>query len=523
MKVLLVDDEIFTIRMLQNIIPWKEMGMELIGYAQNGEEAYEKVLKESPDIVVSDIRMPGMDGLEFLKRVHSYNPAIKSILMSAYADFSYVKEGMKLGCSDYILKPIDESELEQALRKVILAIQGEKEQEKVISKSVKQLDALNLYHYMRTGQGKNKILKSWQSYRIHTFRVFIVQINSATIDEYICSANIEIGHEGYITGVLEHSLAECISRYVIFDYEEGCWAVITEEPQKVSCYEMAQKMIRDIAAEMGIPLEVCFSSSGSCLEEVPRLYEEVRNLNKYRFYIGEKEILGYGYNCRKEELDEIKNIGILKDMEQAVKNGNQKEAVSILNEVLELSADRYIGRWEEYYELCYQIVLIVRKYTTRDMVSEEAYRKMEEITYEQLAALPSLKELRTKMRELLECVSASAKRRQDRTYSKPVKESIELIEKHYSQNLSLEEICAKIAVSKNYFCYLFKRETGMSLWNYLTVVRLQHAKKLLEETELKSYEIAFQVGYDNPSYFSKIFKKYENMTPNEYRESKKVI
>ncbi|MGN0311563.1 MAG: helix-turn-helix domain-containing protein, partial [Lachnospiraceae bacterium] len=100
---------------------------------------------------------------------------------------------------------------------------------------------------------------------------------------------------------------------------------------------------------------------------------------------------------------------------------------------------------------------------------------------------------------------------------------LDIIKEKYNRNLSLEDICQEVSVSKNYFCYLFKRETGMSLWNYLTVVRLQHARELLEKTDLRSYEIAFQVGYENPSYFSTLFKKYEHMSPNEYREQNRNI
>lgn len=113
MKVLLVDDEIFTIRMLQSLIHWKELGLEITGCAQDGQEAYEKTVRENPDIIISDIRMPGMSGLELLKKVKQYNGGIRVILMSAYADFSYVQEGMKSGCCDYILKPVDEGELKR--------------------------------------------------------------------------------------------------------------------------------------------------------------------------------------------------------------------------------------------------------------------------------------------------------------------------------------------------------------------------------------------------------------------------
>lgn len=432
MKVLLVDDEIFTIRMLQSVISWSEMGLELMGYAQNGEDAYSMVLEETPDIIISDVRMPGMDGLEFLRKVYAFNPGIKTILMSAYADFSYVKEGLKLGCSDYILKPVDETELEHSLRKVIYTIQGEKEQEKVVAKSVKQLDNMNLYRYMKTGYGKNKILKLEQETGLKEYCVFMIRINNMTMNEYSSAANIELFQEGYYSRILEKIAAGCCERAYVFDYEENCWTLLLGGITEPDRETVAKRLAEELKRELGFSVNICFSVFGHGLEELPGLYDEVQNLIKYSFYIGDEEILGYDYNCSREELSEVRAIGMLRDMERAVKNENTEAAES-----------------------------------------------------------------------------------------KPVKDSIELIEKNYNQNLSLEDICAQAHVSKTYFCYLFKREMGMSVWNYLTVVRLQRAKELLERTQLRSYEIAFQVGYDNPSYFSKVFKKYENMTPNEYRESRR--
>lgn len=442
MKVLLVDDEIFTIRMLQSLIHWKELGLEITGCAQDGQEAYEKTVRENPDIIISDIRMPGMSGLELLKKVKQYNGGIRVILMSAYADFSYVQEGMKSGCCDYILKPVDEGELETSLRKVVLEIQGQKEQEKVISKSVEQLDKIRLYQYMKTGHGKNKLKKPGQPYpvKFQRYSVFLMQIDPDTIDEYNASRNIEMGEEGYVTRILEQILSLRTRNFMVFDYEEGCWTILLEELEGAKREETAEILIENMRADMGIQMNICFSSVGRGMEELPSLFEEVKNLSKYRFYVGEEAILGCGYNCKKEEIQELCEIGTEKD--KADRSGNQESG----------------------------------------------------LLSEQVAS-----------------------------YSTPVRESLALIEERYNENLSLEEICEKIAVSKTYFCYLFKRETGMSLWNYLTFVRLNHARELLETTELKNYEIAFQVGYENPSYFSRLFKKYEGVTPNEYRAAKRNI
>ena len=521
LKVLLVDDEIFTIRMLQSVIHWEELGLEIIGYAQNGETAYEMTVREKPDIIISDICMPGMDGLAFLKKVRSYAPETKAILMSAYADFSYVKDGMKLGCSDYILKPIDETELEQALRKVIHAIHGEKEQKQVISKSARQLDHMNLYQYMRTGHGKNKIIKMQSDPGWHSYCVYLVQTNSSTMDEYTGSVSIGMGHEGYFARVLEEAAASLSEQYSVFDYEENCWIMLLADGAGRKREEAAREILERMHTETGLQMNICFSSAGHSLEELPGLYEEVRNLSKYSFYIGEEEILGYGYNCDKRELNEIRELGILKELRQAMKNGNKEAAVSILNEVLEVPSRHYPDALERIYGFCYQVVLEVKKQLADYPALMERYAGLLETSYEELAALSSLKELKTKLLSILETAFLIPDQQEERVYSRPVAECIQIIEQRYHENLSLEEICAEIAVSKNYFCYLFKRETGISLWNYLTGVRLQHAKQLLEETELKSYEIAFRVGYDNPSYFSKMFKKYENRTPNEYRESRR--
>ncbi len=428
-KVLLVDDEIFTIRMLQNIMPWAELGMQVVGYAQNGTEAYKKTVTERPDIIISDIRMPGMDGLEFIKKVRDFDSGIQTILMSAYADFSYVKEGIRLGCSDYILKPIDEVELEQVLQKVTQEIRGKKEQEKALQRSEERLGQMNLYQYMKTRYRKNNVWKSKRFSWMQGYCVYMLQLHNATIKEYDNSSNIQMDHEKYITSILEKLLLSYQRQFQIFDYEEGCWIIILGGGEDFKREDIAWDMDACMKKEAGLQMQISFSSIGGNIDELPALYDEVCNLSRYSFYVGDTNILGYGYNCKKEELDEVRHIDMIRELDFA----------------------------------------------------EDSL--------------------------------------QTGTYSKPVRESLQLIETKYDQNLSLEEICREIAVSKNYFSYLFKRETGMNLWNYLTTVRLQHAKQLLEETELKSYEIAFQVGYDNPSYFSKIFRKYENMTPNEYRES----
>ncbi|MFW5629543.1 MAG: response regulator transcription factor [Acetivibrio ethanolgignens] len=437
MKVLLVDDEMIAIKMLKKLIPWGELGLELMGYAKDGNEAYQMVLKEMPDIIITDIRMGNMDGLQLVERVFNLSKNVKILLTSAYADFDFAKEAIRLGCSDYILKPVDEDELEEALRKMIEDIRGKQNERKLIDRSEKQLWMLELYKYMKSSSHANKALKYKKDYDFDflDYIVFLIQRDSSSIDEYINTSSIEMLQEKYVLHILERVVGEEYKKkFLFFDYEDDTWILIVEKTAAEEMMDTGRRLAEVLQEELNLNVLFCFSTQGKSLEELPDLYGQVKSLQKYAFYIGDEKILGYNYNCVGAEIEQIREIGAKREAEYSIK---QKE-----------------------------------------------------------------KETKKK-------------------FSKPVEESLQFIEANYNKNLSLDEICENVAVSKNYFCYLFKRELGVSLWNYLTQIRLGQAKRLLEETDLKTYEIAFEVGYDNPSYFSKIFKKLESVTPNEYRAGKR--
>lgn len=513
MKVLLVDDEMLTIRMFQNLIPWNEWGLELVGYAQSGQQALEMIIKDLPDIIISDIKMPGMNGLDLLEIINDLSLNIKTILVSAYADFSYVKEAMKLGGSDYILKPVDEAELGQAIRKVLHEIEGMKEQEKVVANSVKQVNKINLYRYMKTGHGLNKILKSDPSYGVgmKRFSLFLVQMDYGSINDYDMTQNIQMVQGGYIIKILEKNLSRYMVESSIFDYEDSKWFIFLEDILSVERHEIAKEIIDWLIKEAGIHVNVYFSTFTDELRKLPILYKEVKNLSKYSFYIGDESVIGYGYNCDRHDLDQVRNVGILKDMEKALSDRNTQDAFAIINEIFSLSSNDSPEDKKYIYDLCKQIVELTHRLIPTYMNENiKEYR-----------TVGTLKKLKRTMIDFIETIPEMSEGQAKKDSNKAVEEGKRLIEERYNENLSLDEICSEIAISKNYFCYLFKRETGMSIWNYLTIVRLQHAKRLLEETQLRSYEIAFRVGYDNPSYFSKLFKKYELQSPNEYRKHKR--
>ncbi|MFZ7942690.1 response regulator transcription factor [Neobacillus sp. 19] len=516
-KVLLVDDEILTIRMLQRLIDWERFNLELVGYAQDGLEAYNAYLKYEPHIIITDIQMPNMTGIEFIKKVRAINKQTEIILVSAYGDFSNIQTAMKMGCSDYILKPIDEQELHDAIKKVSEKMDGEKEQRRIIDKSESQLKKMELRYYMKTGVHSQHIMKLQEGYHFNfeRYHILVFEINHNTMDEFVTMQSIESMQMSYIIHVMEDKLKDY--KNILFEFEENSWVILLSDIEQEELVSLSKEMISTLKNQFNINVKACFSDTVNGLMELPLQYKEIKLLCRYNFYLDTEEILGCGYNCQKDDFKEIQSRTLAKEVEEALKLKDLTNAEKIVNEIFQLSKSMNPFELNHIYEICFEMILILKKAISAKSKKTEKMMEILSISYQDLLKLKSINSLQDFMRHRME-ETLNQKKEVKGKYSQLVEESIKILESHYNESLSLEDICNQISVSKNYFCYLFKREVGISLWQYLTELRLEKAKELLLETDMKNYEISFQVGYDNPSYFSMLFKKYESMTPNEFRK-----
>lgn len=519
-KVLLVDDEIITIRMLQNLIDWKKYNLELIGYAQDGLKAAEMFLKYEPDIVISDIRMPNMTGIELVKKIRALNKDTAFILISAYSDFSYISEAMKIGCSDYILKPIDEQELDEALKKVVEKVSGQNEQKEIIEKGKWQTRNHMLQSFMKTGSNLNYIINKKMDYPINfgNFHIVMLQLNYKTIDEYANMQHIESIKISYISLIFKEVLQGYA--HILFDYEYDSWVVLLSDIAQEKLLALSNQIKEQFKKQFEINVDVCFSDVISQLESLPLHYSKVKLLSRYSFYVESEDILGYGYNCNENKFNQIRGLDLVKEMEEALVGNDRIKAEKILNEVFYLSKNINPVSLNLVYDMCYQIVIIIKKIILEKSNQTEEMRVILKLNFDDLQYYKSVVSFKSFMWETVDLVLTGIGEDQEK-FSDIVEEGIHILKENYNKNISLDTICTEISVSKNYFSYLFKREVGISVWTYLTELRLEKAKKLLKETNMKNYEISSQVGYENPSYFSMLFKNYESMTPSGYRKQNK--
>lgn len=519
LSAIIADDEILSIKMMENILDWESLGIRIVGTAQNGLEALNLCHSEDPNIIITDIKMPTLNGLEFIKKARITNPEAEFILISAYADFDYVKKAIELGCSNYILKPIDELELEQTLKKIIAKISDKKTAEKNAVKNRIEHDRQVLHRYMSTGANPLAAGKSVSSLHLNleSYTLFSFNLTEQSMNDYIENGLQLDAQMGFIMERMS-AVMEAFGHCVLFDYKDYSWTAILSGACPLEWLpECASKMIAFFAEEIRMDIHVCFSSRGCRLDELPELYKRLAHLSRYSAYIGDEQILGYGYNIVETQFQQVDFLAYTKQLVEALNQNETGEVARIIEEVLLLSCKSNPASLHLFIDFYYNAFCAIREKLIKENRLKEQHQYILNLSHQDISDISTADEMSRFMNRILQLLSIENPQTVRTRYSELVYAGIQYLNEHYDRNLSLEEICTELSVSKNYFSYLFKRETGWNLWGYLTEIRLNKSKELLRTTDYKSYEIAYMVGYDNPSYFSKLFKKSTGQTPNEYR------
>jgi two-component system response regulator YesN len=514
LKTLLVDDERLSLQMMKGIIDWGSFGIEIADTAMDGMEALDKFIKLSPGLIITDIRMPRLNGLEFIKKVREINDQTEILLISAYADFGYVKEAISLGCANYLLKPVDETELQKTLQAIVSKIASRDISRRLVDKSEAMKKRQILREYMKTGFRSVKALELLKDMGAPPMALMDVKLQHETINEYSGVKSIAADQLGYIQESMEE-IASKSCRSLAFELDNYSFTVLAATLDMRILQNIAQEILHFLKNELGLTAMACISRIAYREEDLPALYAQTLKLNKYGQFLRRTDVLGYGLNCSEDEVEKASFTEHLKDLELALNQRNAGEASRILREVLDEAVRMGPRDLGKVYDFCFEAVLKARSLI---MAGENASNnsRLTDITYQQVAANDSMDALLNFMTHVFSAVCRVEKGEKGR-YSRLVESSITFLNKHYARNISLEEICTYLSVSRNYFSSLFKRDTGISLWAYLTAIRMGKARELLRDTDLRSHEIAYSVGYDNPSYFSKLFKKLHNQTPNEFR------
>lgn len=486
-SVLVVDDEEIICRGVGNAVDPAASGCRLAGICRNGFEALEKIGNELVDILITDIRMPGLDGFALIKKAQALRPGLAVIVMSGYAEFEYAKQAMQYGVKNYILKPVSREELNAVLSETVEGIERERAlaaRNETLRRTNRELILRDFVLYGHTAD----IQSGWPAAEPAGMKQSYTLLVFSSIEQ----------HYARLKSCLADSYAE--GQILLFDRSGGKILILLGEA--------ADADIREIYRQS---TELCGHSfpagfyTAAALADMPARYQEI-----LRFLAGGAE---NGLTDLTEVQTEKKEYW--PGISAAVREGDEA-AVSAACRQMFLETGEY--PLPALRELCAETVRRVADIFD-DMDLQEEF--LAGFSVESDASLPAL------IQDLTENFKKAARTIADQKnsrYSDPVKAAIAYIEENlHSPDLSLGYIAADITyLNKDYFGKRFKRETGVYFTQYVMNRRIQKAEELLLHTDMKIYNIAEAVGFDaNAAYFTQVFKRYTGMAPQEYQKKRK--
>jgi|GEM_PF-558079 len=471
MRILIAEDELLERKSMKKFIETNFSTMEVVGEAVNGRKAIELAKTVQPDIIFMDIKMPGINGLEAIKQIHANDPAIKFILVSAYDTFDYAKQAMEFGIKDYILKPGKKEEIVQAL----LRVEKEVIEAARIHKEKRQAERLV----------KENIVSKLSTYPVHKETVTRhKQLFPGVVSSYFLIACGEL--KARIQSV-ENKLQEQLACSCMI-YQTGEVTVIyVVSSQQVSEAEQV-RITTYVAEEFGPDVSIGIGSSQFDIEQLPTSYREAYAAC---FQLQQEEQQTYGFWVEQRGR---KHMELL--MEQLVQHVEHGNDLAVRQQYKEMEADLDSTQHENLYIAIQQVLikwnLSVTSYSIATLKTSEDWYHYLNICCLKISEFHQSKQLLS----------------QAKVY----------IQTHFHEAMTLEEVAAAVQLSPNYFSNLFKTTFGETFIEYVTRIRMVKAKELIETNTYSLKEISFMVGYNNPNYFSRVFKKHFASSPKQFQQ-----
>lgn len=529
-KVLLVDDEILVREAISKKIQWNKLGFELAGDCEDGREAIDFIEKNAVDLVLTDICMPHVDGMELSRYLHEHHPEITIVVFSGYSDFEYAKQAIQYKVAEYILKPVTARELTEVLSRLKTTLDSERIEEQKIDKLQK------VYHnytknesliigkaLSRLVRGTQEVERSLADLKEHGIEIKGTAFRVVMADIDVYSEWNEEAEEGLKKeSALMSFVVENISNEIVDEYGAGvtyrdsdnrvCMLLWTDAPQKFR--EVVPEMCREIQEQVYAAMSLKVSMGIGCyvdsLEDLPQSWKTAVNVLRYRYSKGGGVVIDCEDEIKEGNLLELEPE--LREIASAVKGGDEVALLDVLDQVEKWIQNRYVTRNKASSYLnqaFYAIHKNVREADESFELDESSLTKMAEARGIDTAMQLTREYAQEGIRAVTQSGQSSAQRQAGL--------ALDYMKKNYGDcELSLNQICEYLNISTSRFSSLFKEATGKTFIEVLTNIRMEKAKQLLRQTSLKNYEIAEKVGFSDPHYFSIAFKKTTGMTPKEY-------
>lgn len=536
-KVLIVDDELLVRIGLKSTILWEKNGFEVVGEAKNGREAVELFEKFEPDILLTDIRMPNMNGLELIQELKIRKNSLKAVILTHYDDFNYAKEAIKLGASEYILKTdLSPESLLSVLKKLSdeidhsIGSDSRKSEQSGIGNVGNTGDADYaddveiLFKHIIAGDynskqelgylfEKCKVYFKRGLFIVAAAKIFINDLNEAIYGlkgEALKKSIENVSNQAFVESQAPRIF--CFNDDEIF----FLFNVDTQDSRKAAIKIKSQIALlrKNIMQFLDIDLYMGLSNADVSIENIPQLVERARTALDYCFFepMGisafSEGIDRHEHECPKIYLDVLRNH--IKVFEKSQLNDYIN---GVFDELLKFNNIAYVR------EVFIDFLSFAKVISAELNLKNEPVFNEQKLSYSNFDKLHNFEMAKKYIIDIYHELMDKAAGNRSGKYSFVISKCIDYIRNNYHKNISLADAADYVQISKSYLSLLFKQETCINFSSYLTNYRIEKSKRLLLESNYKIYEIAEKVGFDNPYYFSKVFKEVAGVSCKEFKKA----
>lgn len=531
-KIFLVEDEIVVREGIKNNIDWENEGCVIVGDESDGELAYPAILRAQPDILITDIMMPFMDGLELSKLLKKEMPQLKIIIISGYSDFAYAQKAIDIGITEYILKPVTSSKLITAVKNAAEVIEKERKDQQIFEEYQyliyeKQGEMRrDFFEALVTGKlSFSQIIEQEEELGIHMvagfFRVMLFQFK--VHDDMFEYSNDIVECEDSMQEALLN-----LPRVKVFERGMEGWAFILLSESEVLMDALTQE-VSELLEKISYGKVLYFGGIGRIVNRTRDIQQSFADANKAfslryfergnQFFTRKdvhimngqmgNHVLVSELNLEKLDrnlIDEFLKRGSSQDVDEFVDryfNGLDSNAMNSILFRQYIMMDGYSAIIKFLTDLNY----------TKDKI-DASLKNLDDITQQLNSLEACIKLYKSLLKEAIDLRNMKSQKK----YSELIQKAKEFIQLNYGlSDMTLNKVAAEVNISPNYFSALFNQETSITFIDYLTEIRMDKAKEYLRCSNKKITEIGYLVGYLDSHYFSYIFKKTQNCTPTEYR------
>lgn len=526
LKLLIIDDEYLVRSLLRNCMDWEALGYEIVGEAAGAHEALELVDCLKPDVIFTDICMPFMDGIEFSKIVYEKYPLIKIVVLTGYGEFDYAKRSIKIGISDFLLKPINDDEIRKVALNIKEKIESEFNHRTEYNRLKKHLEENKPYlrerllnQLLQHSFKREDVLMKLDYLNI---KINMDYIQLAVVDVYHVDLENDIGEEEKL--FLKMQSIEMVEQYfrddafvnVFFDSSQKIVILNSDKTVDITeCLEALKSML--------INKLRCFASIGignryNSEEKVKISYKEACNALDYKVIAGKNQVINYcdinfsteQFNVQNDQIDAFTFF---------MKAGMRTKALELLDTVFNESAMGLKNRIESIRVTASSIVSVVLGVIADVGMSISEVFILSGQPFDEVFRIDTFPDMKNYLKTLINSTIEKIENMQTKKVNQAVKQVQDYIDENLTNSeISLSNTAKNFYMNMSYLSRIFKLETGQTFVEYLTKARMEKAMKLLRETDMKAYQVAEYVGIVDPHYFGICFKKYTGVSVNDFKK-----